>query len=64
MLKKKHAPAFLAIAKMYDLQELKDLAEAEMLKQLTKNNMVQMISLGKFFRVDDIYLSSFEDDKG
>ena len=40
---------------MYDLQELKSLAEEEMLLQLAKENMVQMISLGEIFRADDIF---------
>ena len=40
---------------MYDLQELKSLAEEEMLLQLAKENMVQMISLGEIFRADNIF---------
>ena len=52
---KEHTPAFLAIGKMYNLQELKNLAETEMLSQLTKENMVHMISLGEIFRADDIF---------
>ena len=52
---KEHAPAFLSLGEMYDLQELKNLAEMEMLNQLTKENMVQMISLGEIFRANDIF---------
>ena len=49
-----HAAAFLEMGEMYHLQGLKDLAEVELLKQLEKENMVEMISFGKLFRVDGI----------
>ena len=52
---KEHALAFLEMGEMFNLQELKDLAESEMLSQLTKENMVQKISLGELFRADDIF---------
>ena len=52
---KEQAPAFLALGEMYDLQELKSLAEEEMLIQLTKQNLVQLISLGEIFRANDIF---------
>ena len=45
---------FLALGELYDLQELKELAEAELLIQLDKENMVGMISIGEIFRADDI----------
>ena len=50
-----HALAFLALGEMYDLQELKDMAEAELLSQLKKENMVEMISFGEIFRADGIF---------
>ena len=52
---KENAPAFLEMGDMYELQELKNLAETEMLSQLTKENMLQMILLGEIFRADDIF---------
>lgn len=54
-LLKEHTQAFLDMGEMYNLQELKNLAETEMLSQLTKENMLQMISLGEIFRADDIF---------
>ena len=47
--------AFLAMGEMFDLQELKDLAERELLIQLDKDNMLAMISLGELFRADKIF---------
>ena len=46
--------AFLAMGEMFDLQDLKDLAETELLIQLDKVNMVAMISLGELFRAEKI----------
>ena len=40
---------------MYELQELKDMAEAELLNQLKKENMVEMISFGETFGADGIF---------
>ena len=51
-LLKEHAPAFLSLGEMYDLPELKDMAETELLLQLNKENMVAMISIGETFRAD------------
>ena len=51
---KGHPTAFLALGEMYDLQELKDLAEAELMVQLDKENMVAMISIGETFRAKEI----------
>ena len=42
------------MGELYDLKELKELAEAELLIQLDKENMVGMISIGEIFRADDI----------
>ena len=53
-LLKQHTPAFLSLAEMYDLPELKDMAETELLIQLDKENMVAMISIGEIFRADEI----------
>ena len=47
--------AFLAMGEMFDLQELKELAERELLIQLDKDNMLAMISLGELFRADKIF---------
>ena len=52
---REHASAFLAMGELYDLQELKYMAEAELLIQLKKENMVEMISLGEIFRADGIF---------
>ena len=51
---KEHASAFLAMGELYDLKELKSLAEAELVIQLDKENMVAMLSIGEVFRADDI----------
>ena len=51
-LLKEHAPAFLSLGEMYDLPELKDMAETELVLQLDKENMVAMISIGETFRAD------------
>ena len=47
--------AFLAMGEMFDLQELKELAEKELLIQLDKDNMLAMISLSELFRADKIF---------
>ena len=54
-LLKEHPLAFLAMGEMYDLQELKDMAETELLILLDKENMVAMISLGDLFRAENIF---------
>ena len=54
-LLKEHAAAFLAMGELYDLQELKDMAENELLIQLDKENMVAMISVGDTFRAENIF---------
>ena len=50
-----NAPAFLEMGEMYNLQELKDLAEKELLSQLEKKNMVEMVYMGELFRAEDIF---------
>ena len=52
---REHASAFLAMGEMYDLKELKDLAEKELMGQLTKQNMVELIDIGEFFRAEDLF---------
>ena len=54
-LLKEHATAFLAMGELYDLQELKNMAENELLIQLDKENMVAMISVGDTYRAESIY---------
>ena len=53
-LLKEHALAFLELSEKYNIQELKDSAEAELLKQLNKKNMVQFVSIGDQFHADKI----------
>ena len=48
-LLKEEAVPFLELADKYDVQELKDLAEAELLKQLNRKNMVKLVSIGDIF---------------
>ena len=43
------------MGEIFDLQELKELAEKELLIQLDKDNMLAMISLGELFRADKIF---------
>ena len=52
---KEHTLAFLAMGEKYDLQELKEMAETELLIQLDKENMVAMISLGDLFRAENVF---------
>ena len=49
-LMKEHASALMVMGELYDIQELKGQAEAELLSELTKENMVQMISLAEQYR--------------
>ena len=52
---KEHTLAFLALGDLYDMQELKDMAETKLLSQLVKENMVEMIFVGELFKADNIY---------
>ena len=52
---KEHAIAFLELGQKYDVQELKDLAEQEMLKQLDKKNMVMFLNIGDLFNANKIF---------
>ena len=51
----KLALAFLALGEMHDLQDLKNMAVTELLGRLEKENMVDMASIGEFFRADDLF---------
>ena len=52
---KDHAKAFLSLGEMYNLEEMKDMAEKELLSQLEKENMVEMLSIGETYRAEDIF---------
>ena len=52
---KEEALAFLELGNKYDIQELKDFAEAELLVQLNKNNMVKFLSIGDTFNATKIF---------
>ena len=54
-LLKEHAPAFLELGEMYDLQELKHAAERELLVQLKKKTMVRLLLLGETFRAEQLF---------
>ena len=45
-----HAPAFLELGEMYELQELKSTAEQELVGQLDLKSMVRLLSIGELFR--------------
>ena len=51
-LLKDQAPAFLELGEMYDLRELKDAAEEELMMQLDKKSMVRLLLIGEIFRAD------------
>ena len=53
-LLKEHAPAFLELGEKYQMEELKEVAEKEMLEQLDKQNMVKFLSVGDFFNAGDL----------
>ena len=46
-----HAPAFLELGEMYDLQELKSAAEQELVGQLDLKSMVRLLGIGELFRL-------------
>ena len=43
------------MGELYDLVLLKDLAETELLSQLEKENVVELISIGEVFRAENIF---------
>ena len=50
-----HASTFLSSGEMYNIQGLKDMAELELLSQLKKENMVDMIHLGELHRAQALF---------
>mgnify|MGYP002054708265 CR=1 FL=1 len=54
-LLKEHAPAFLELGEMYDLRQLKNAAERELVIQLDKKNMVRLLSIGETFRAGQLF---------
>ena len=52
---KDYAVAFLELGDKYDIQELKDLAEGELLIQLDKKNMVEFVSIGDDFLANRLF---------
>ena len=59
-LLKEHAMAFLELGNKYMVQELKDLAEQEMLKQLDRKNMVKFVSIGDTFNASKIFKAALK----
>ena len=53
-LLKEQATAFLELGNKYDVQELNDIAEGELLIQLDRKNMVEFISIGHTFNANKI----------
>ena len=53
-LLKEQATAFLELGNKYDVQELNDIAEGELLIQLDRKNMVEFFSIDSFFRANKI----------
>ena len=49
------AVVFLELGEEYDIVELKDLAEAELMKQLDKKNMVELVYIGDLFNAKKIF---------
>ena len=45
----------MELGQKYDVQELKDLAEGEMLKQLDKKNMVMFLYIGDLFNANKVF---------
>ena len=52
---KEQTVAFLELGDKYNVQQLKNLAEAELLKQLDKKNMVKFVSVGDFHNSNKIF---------
>ena len=52
---KEQAVGFLELGNKYDVQELKDLAEVELLSQLDKKNMVELVSIGDLFNAKKLF---------
>ena len=54
-----HASTFLSLGEMYNIQGLKDAAELELLSQLKKENMVDMIHLGELHKAQALFEAAF-----
>ena len=52
---KEQTLAFLELGQKYDIQELKDLAEQELLEQLDRKNMVEFVFMGDLFSAEKIF---------
>ena len=52
---KEQASTFLSLGEMYNLQGLKEAAELELLSQLKKENMVDMIHLGELHKAQALF---------
>ena len=52
---KEQALAFLELGNKYDVQGLKNLAEGELLRQLNRKNMVELVSIGDIFNATKIF---------
>ena len=61
---KEQPDAFLELGDKYDMQALKDLAEGELLRQLSKKNMVELMSIGEIFGADKIFEAALKMTKG
>ena len=61
---KEQPDAFLELGDKYDMQALKDMAEGELLRQLSKKNMVELMSIGEIFRADKIFEAALKMTKG
>ena len=48
-------PSFLELGEIYDLQKLKQMAEAEMLVQLDKKTKVRFVEIGEIFRAEKLF---------
>ena len=54
-LLKDQAVAFLELGELKELQELKGTSERELLKQLDKETMVRLLSIGEVFHAEELF---------
>ena len=57
---KQEAVSLFELGERYDIPALKHLAEGEMLKQLNKDNMLEMLTLGNLFKAKTIFEAALE----
>ena len=57
---KEEAVVFLELGDKYNVQDLKDLAETELLSQLEKTNMVSLVSIGDLYNAKEIFEAALE----